>query len=89
MNHTNLAIAVVTLAIIATLIGAVRIGSIQQQTAAAQKDDEGDTSITNFVFKQKLKNNCSGFALCTNDADETLGTPPSDFIGLPIPIPTP
>ena len=72
MNHTNLAI-VGTMAIMAALMGAVGIGGIQQQTAAAQKDDEGDISITNFIFKQKLKNNCSGFALCTNIASELFG----------------
>jgi hypothetical protein len=31
-----------------------------------------ENSVTDFSFKQKLKNNCSGFALCTNTATETL-----------------
>jgi hypothetical protein len=32
-----------------------------------------ENSETDFSFKQKLKNNCSGFADCTNRAIETLG----------------
>jgi hypothetical protein len=72
MNHTN--ISIVAMLVVATaLIGAVGIGGIQQQTAAAQTDEEGDTSITNFIFKQKLKNNCSGNATCSNLATELFG----------------
>ena len=76
MNHTSLAIAVGVLAVVAAFIGAVGISSIQQQNAAAQTDEEGDTSEMNFIFKQKLKNNCSGNATCINTALET-------FLGLP------
>jgi hypothetical protein len=32
-----------------------------------------ENSETDFNFKQKLKNNCSGFAVCTNTGAETLG----------------
>jgi FlaG/FlaF family flagellin (archaellin) len=80
MNHTtkSLAIAVVgMLAIAAALIGAVGI-SISIQSAAAQSANDPRNSIdlenseTNFDFKQKLKNNCSGFANCTNTAQEAL-----------------
>jgi hypothetical protein len=67
MNHTSTSIAGI-LAVAATLIGALAIGI--QQNAAAQTDEEGDTSITNFIFKQKLNNDCSGFANCTNTGTE-------------------
>jgi hypothetical protein len=70
MNHTSTSIAGI-LAVAAALIGAVAIGI--QQNAAAQTDEEGDTSITNFIFKQKLKNTCSGNTTCTNTAEELLG----------------
>ena len=67
MNHTYTSIAGI-LAVAAALIGAVAIGI--QQNAAAQTDEEGDTSITNFIFKQKLNNDCSGYANCTNTGTE-------------------
>jgi hypothetical protein len=67
MNHTYTSIAGI-LAVAAALIGAVAVGN--QQNAAAQTDEEGDTSITNFIFKQKLNNDCSGFANCTNTGTE-------------------
>jgi uncharacterized low-complexity protein len=74
MNHTTLAI-VGMLAIAAALIGAVGIG-IAVQSAVAAKDPKNSVDIenseTDFSFKQKLKNNCSGFALCANTATETL-----------------
>jgi hypothetical protein len=85
MNHTTLAITVGMLAIAAALIGAVGI-SISIQSAAAQpardsKDPRNsidlENSQTDFSFKQKLKNNCSGFATCTNTATETLAIPPT------------
>jgi hypothetical protein len=79
MNHTTLAI-VGMLAIAAALIGAVSV-SIPAAHAASypQKDPSKKNSIdiekseTDFSFKQKLKNNCSGFAICANTATETLG----------------
>ena len=83
MNHTTLAAAVGMLAI-AALIGAVAAVSVLPAAHAqgyTSKDPGKKNSIdiensaTNFDFKQKLKNNCSGFAICTNDATETLGTP--------------
>ena len=67
MNHTSTSIAGI-LAVAAALIGAVAISI--QQNAAAQTDEEGDTSITNFIFKQKLNNDCSGYANCTNTGTE-------------------
>jgi hypothetical protein len=79
MNHTTLATAVGMLAIAAALIGAVGI-SVPAAHAASytQKDGKKKNSIdyensaTHFYFKQKLKNNCSGFAFCDNTAAETL-----------------
>jgi hypothetical protein len=80
MNHTNVAIVGI-LAVAAALIGAVGISiSIQQQSAAAQNDVAN--SETNFEFKQKLSNNCSGFTSCSNNATETFGG-----VGLPLPTP--
>jgi hypothetical protein len=78
MNHTTLAITVGMLAIAAALIGAVGVSiTVQSALAAAAKDPSNSVDIekseTNFSFKQKLKNNCSGFAICANTATETLG----------------
>ena len=85
MNHTTLAAAVGMLAIAAALIGAVAVSVLLPAAHAASytsKDNRDDgkkknsidyeNSVTNFSFKQKLKNNCSGFAFCENTADETL-----------------
>ena len=78
MNYTkNLAIALGMLAAIAALIGTVGIDV--QQTAAAygvvrdpnSNSVDAENSETNFSFKQKLKNNCSGFAGCVNTSTET------------------
>ena len=90
MNHTTLAIGVGVLAIAATLIGAVAVSVLLPAAHAASytsKDNNRDdgkkknsvdyeNSQTDFSYKQKLKNNCSGFADCTNSALETL-TPPT------------
>jgi hypothetical protein len=87
MNHTTLAIVGI-LAIAAALVGAIAVSVPAAHAAAAPmtKDpnynrDDGkkknsidyENSETDFSFKQKLKNNCSGFADCTNRALETLG----------------
>ena len=81
-NHTNVAIVAMLAATAAALIGAIGV-NIGIQTAAAQNGNVTDieNSETNFKFKQKLKNNCSGFATCANTAREQLG-------GL-VPTPTP
>ena len=83
MNHTTLAI-VAMLAIAAALIGAVAAVSVpavhaQSYTSNDNSKDPGkknsidyENSATNFSFKQKLKNNCSYFANCTNTAQEAL-----------------
>ena len=82
MNHTTLAIVGI-LAATAALIGAIGV-NIGVQTAAAEKNAvDIEKSETNFTFKQKLKNNCSGFADCTNIAREQLGGP------VPVPVPGP
>ena len=80
MNHTTLAI-VGMLAIAAALVGAIAVSVLPAAHAASypQKDPGKKNSIdiekstTDFSFKQKLKNNCSGFATCANTATETLG----------------
>jgi hypothetical protein len=73
MNHTtttkkNLAIVGVLAAITAALTGTIA-SSIQ--SAAAQTTDL-ENSGTNSTFKQKEKNNCSGFTICCNTAAESL-----------------
>ena len=79
MNHTTLATAVGMLAIAAALIGAVGISvpaahaaSYTQKDPVKKNSIDYENSVTDFSFKQKLKNNCSGFATCTNTAAETL-----------------
>jgi uncharacterized membrane protein YgcG len=62
MNHTISAI--VAIIAVAALAAGLFATSIQAAHA--------DSSETNFKFKQKLKNNCSGFSTCTNTAAETL-----------------
>jgi hypothetical protein len=88
MNHTKTLAIVGMLAIAAALIAAVGISIPAAHAAAAApmtKDpnynrDDGkkknsidiENSETDFSFKQKLKNNCSGFATCANTASELL-----------------
>ena len=52
------------------------------QTAAAYSSDDNDpngnsidkeNSGTNSKFKQKEKNNCTGFTFCCNEATQSLG----------------
>jgi hypothetical protein len=72
MNHTNVAIVAMLAATAAALIGAIGV-NIGIQTAAAQNNvTDIENSETNFKFKQKLKNNCSGFATCANTGLETF-----------------
>ena len=76
MNHTTLAAAVGMLAIAAVLIGSAGVSVLLPAAYAArytQKNPgkkknsiEIEKSQTNFDCKQKEKNNCSGFADCTN-----------------------
>ena len=84
MNHTNIAIVAMLAATAAALIGAIGV-NIGIQSAAAQNDNATDieNSETNFIFKQKLKNNCSGFSTCSNIAREQLGGP----VAVPVPGP--
>jgi hypothetical protein len=93
MNHTTVAI-VGLLAIAAALIGAAAVSVLLPAAHAAsypQKDPGKKNSIdiekseTNFDFKQKLKNNCSGFSTCSNIGREQLGGP----IAVPVPGPGP
>ena len=94
MNHItkkkNLAITVGALAAItAALTASIAINL--QTVAAYTKDPNGnnatdiENSETNFSFKQKLKNNCSGFTTCCNTADETFGGLTSDLVVRPPP----
>jgi hypothetical protein len=87
MNHTTktLVITVGMLAIAAALIGAVAVSVLLPaahavtNTSYGSKDPGKKNSIdfenseSNFHFKKKLKNNCSGFARCSNTAQEALG----------------
>ena len=84
MNHTtttkNVALIGMLAAITTALTGTIAI-SIQQQTAAAQTTDL-ENSGTNFKFKEKDKNNCSGFTVCCNIAAQ--GVNALAIIGCPI-----
>jgi hypothetical protein len=81
MNHTtittkSLSIVAGLAAITAALTGGTV--AITIQTAAAYAKDPNGNSIdkensaTNSKFKEKDKNNCSGFTTCCNTASETL-----------------
>jgi hypothetical protein len=74
MNHTtttkNLALIGVLAAITAALTGTIAISIIQN--AAAQTTDL-ENSGTDSKFKQKEKNNCTGFTFCCNVAAQSLG----------------
>jgi hypothetical protein len=84
MNHTILATVAMLAAITAALTATI---AISIQTAAAQNNaTDIENSGTNFKFKQKEKNNCSGFANCCNIAGETLrGVTASQLQPIPIP----
>jgi hypothetical protein len=76
MNHTTL-LTIGMIVAAATLIGAV---GISVPSALGGKSKVKDPSVldyanseTDFYFKQKLKNNCSGNAVCTNTGTESLG----------------
>ncbi len=75
MNHTTLAIvAIVAAAVLAT--GVFAVSSTQSAYAGGRhytSNSGGDSSDTSFKFLQKQKNVCSGFALCTNEANEIFG----------------
>ena len=74
MNHTKNIAIVGMLAIAAVLIGTVGVSmSIQQQRAAAQTTTDLENSGTDSKFKQKEKNNCTGFTFCCNEASQSLG----------------
>ena len=83
MNRTVLAI---TVAMLAAIISALTGGTIAIgiQNAAAQNDNVTDieNSGTNFKFKEKDKNNCSGFTVCCNIAAQ--GVNALAIIGCPI-----
>jgi hypothetical protein len=75
MNHTTL-LTIGMIVAASALIGAV---GISVPSALAGKLKVKDPSVldfenseTIFNFKQKLKNNCSGFAICTNTGAQTL-----------------
>jgi hypothetical protein len=86
MNHTTL-LTIGMIVAASALIGAVGI-SVPSAMAWKNKEPKMDNryhnnvkpilvkdyenSVTDFNFKQKLKNNCSGFAICTNTATQTL-----------------
>jgi hypothetical protein len=84
MNHTNVVIvAMLAATAAAALIGAIGV-NIGIQTAAAQNNAiDIENSKKNFSFKQKLKNNCSGFSTCSNIGREQLGGP----VAVPVPGP--
>jgi hypothetical protein len=76
MNHTILATVAMLVAITAALTGTI---AISVQTAIAYSNDPNGNSIdkensgTDFKFKEKEKNNCSGFTVCCNTAGQSVG----------------
>jgi hypothetical protein len=76
MNHTattrkNLALIGMLAAITAAaLTGTI---AISIQTAAAAQATDLENSGTNSKFKEKEKNNCTGFTFCCNIATQNLG----------------
>jgi hypothetical protein len=96
MNHTtttvrNLSIVAGLAAITAALTGGTV--AITIQTAAAYNDPNGNSidkenSATNFKFKEKDKNNCSGFTTCCNTAAQGVNAL-TVIITCPIRIPPP
>jgi hypothetical protein len=78
MNHTattkNLALIGMLAAITAALTGTIAI-SIIQNAAAAQTTTDLENSGTDSKFKQKEKNNCTGFTVCCNVATQAIPPP--------------
>jgi hypothetical protein len=86
MNHTILATVGVLAAIISVLTATTAINNNIQTAAAYNTNNSTDPnssnnnnnstdiekSTTDFKFKQKEKNNCSGFTGCDNVGTETL-----------------
>ena len=70
MNHMTLATVGVLAAITAVLTGTI---AISIQNAAAQNVTDIENSGTDSKFKQKEKNNCTGFTNCCNVAAQSLG----------------
>src|SRR5919197_2362863 len=87
MNHTILATVGVLAAITAVLTGTIAISNNVQNAAAAYNTNNStdpnssnnnnnnstdiEKSTTDFKFKQKEKNNCTGFTTCCNIASQT------------------
>ena len=87
MNHTILATVGVLAAIISALTGTIAISNNVQNAAAAYNTNNStdpnssnnnnnnstdiEKSTTDFKFKQKEKNNCTGFTTCCNIASQT------------------
>jgi len=63
MNHTT------SLAIVGMLAALIAAIAINIPAAYADKD----VSKTTFKFENVEKNNCSGFAVCTNADEEVVG----------------
>jgi len=85
----NLAIVGMLAAITAALTGTIAISNVQTAAAAAYLKDPNsnnnstdiEKSTTDFKFKQKEKNNCSGFTGCNNVGTETLVPTPAPCVG--------
>jgi hypothetical protein len=89
MNHTttvkNLVIVAILAAITAALTGTI---AMSIQNAAAQNNaTDIENSGTNFKFKQKEKNNCSGFTVCCNAESQSIGLARIPLCPTPIPPP--
>ena len=91
MNHTATTKSLVLIGMLAAITAALTgTTAISIQNAAAYRDStdpngnsiDKENSGTDFKFKEKEKNNCSGFTFCCNVASQTLGrlTPGPDCL---------
>jgi len=68
-NSTLLMVGIISA--VAMLSAGLSITPVQQ--ASANVEEDGDGGDTNFNFKQKQSNRCSGFAFCANEGALTFG----------------
>ena len=91
MNHTTTTKNLVLIGMLAAITAAALTGTIAIsiiQNAAAQATDL-ENSGTNSKFKQKEKNNCSGFTFCCNVASQRIAPPAPPILPCIIPRPPP
>ena len=86
-----IAAALIGAAAVSVLLPAAHAAAVPMTKDPKDNRDDGkkknsidiENSEADFSFKQKLKNNCSGFSTCSNIAREQLGGP----VAVPVPGP--